>query len=122
MSILDDLTALEVAQAEKACGMSYASMADRDVPKIALLGAIAWVHKDREPEFKLSYLDFMKTVKAEDISDYVFPDDEEDEAGAVARFPGADAEQSGGLDDAGSDGGAGGGEGEVRAGDGGPAE
>lgn len=98
---LNDLTAFEESTAERTAGMSLGSLEDADAPKVALLGALAWVHVKRgEPT--LTYDAYMKRVKTSDITTYLFDDIDGD-----AGFPDAERPAVG----------AGGGEGELLSGD-----
>jgi hypothetical protein len=98
---IDDLTAFEVNQAEKACGVPFELLgqSDEEQPRagrFALMAALAWVHKKRE-EPTLTFTDYMKSVKHHEVTDYLFPDEPEAEEGD-AGFP--DARGAGGPEDA----------------------
>lgn len=118
-SKINDLTALEESDAEQACGISILKLGVKDVPKLGLLGALAWVlHRRDEPN--LTYSAFMNRSKASDIYAFLFGDDEDEAAEEDAEalpedpFPGGDEGGApGGVADA---------EGPVLSGDRGPAE
>lgn len=75
---IDDLTAFEVAQAERTAGMSMATLADQMVPKMPLVGALGWVLTKRgEPT--LTYDAYMKRHKSHEIQEHVFGTDADDE-------------------------------------------
>lgn len=99
---LDDLTAFEESMAERAAGVSLASLEDENAPKVGLLGALAWAHLKRT-EPTLSYDAYMKRTKTDEITAYLFADLDED-----AAFPDVDGPADG----------AGGAEGELLPGDG----
>ncbi|MBT56591.1 MAG: hypothetical protein CMF72_24725 [Mameliella sp.] len=112
MSNLNDLTAFESSVAERTAGMSLASLDDKNAPKVALLGALAWVHVKRtEPGLK--YEEYMKRVTANEVADYLFGGDV-DEDSSEAGF--LDGDGGGAADGAGAD------EGAVLSGDGDRAE
>lgn len=99
---IDDLTAFEVNQAEKACGIPFEMLgqSDEDGPprpgRFALMAALAWVHKKRTDP-TLTYADYMKSVKHSEVTEYLFPHEPEAEEGD-AGFP--DARGAGGAPDA----------------------
>lgn len=128
---IDELTAFEITQAERACGIAYETLATRKEPgdftpgRTALLGALAWVHSKRS-EPTLTYEEYMRRVRPEEITEYLFPDlADEPEDDTDAGFPEA---ENAPRADAGADPrelarvGAGGTEGPVLPGDGRPAE
>lgn len=85
----NDLTAFEESMAERAAGVSLASLEDDDAPKVAILGALAWAHTKRD-EPTLTFEDYMKRVKTTDITSYLFAELDED-----AAFPDADGSAAG---------------------------
>lgn len=114
MSKLNDLNALEEAEAEEAAGVSIlAAFANESSPRTKILGALAWVHRKRE-EPTLTFTDYMKSVKFRDIQEYLFGDD--DAEAEEDPFP-----ESGEASPAADAGAAAGGEGAVLSGDGDPA-
>ena len=112
MSKIDELTAFEASQAEKAAGVSIGVLEKPTEPSVGILGALAWVHIKRgEPE--LTYEAYMKRTPASEVADYLFGEDEEAVAVDEAGFPA----HAGGDEGSGGDG-----EGDVLSGDGRPAE
>lgn len=93
---IDELTAFEVTQAERACGVAFESLQrakdDHSPGRTALFGALAWVHSKRA-EPTLTYEAYMRRVKPDDIVAYLFPDPEpqEGEAGPFREELAADA-------------------------------
>lgn len=122
MSVIQDLTSFEVAQAEAACGIPYQSLADKAAAKVGLWGALAWQHCRRaEPE--LTYEAFMKSHTPDQVLAILYPDDTEDETAEVDEDGFPDSEGgSVGAGDAEPAGATGDDEGGVLSGDGGPAE
>lgn len=117
-SKLDDLTAFEVMQAERACGVAFEKLGDTESEtpgRTALLGALAWVHKKRS-EPTLTFDAYMKSVKFDEPADYLFPPEEDGEGAGFPVAVGPD----GGADGAGVE--PGDGEGPVLSGDRGAAE
>ncbi|GAA5154803.1 hypothetical protein GCM10023340_38930 [Nocardioides marinquilinus] len=78
MSRLSELNAYEVAQAERAAGMSYDSLFDDDAPKVGLMGALAWQF-ERRTQPALEYDDYLRTVKTGEIRRFLLEDDAEPE-------------------------------------------
>lgn len=103
---MDELNALEEAEAEQVSGTSILNLERDEAPVAKLIAALAWVHKRRENP-KLKYGDHLKAARTKDNVEYMFHDDEddEDEAGETADVdvsggPHPDAEDRA-LDDAG---------------------
>jgi len=61
MSLMDELTAGELATAENRAGVSITSLEDPNAPKLGLLTALAWVALKREnPQAKYKDAEDMK--------------------------------------------------------------
>jgi len=77
MATLNDLTAGEMAMAERTAGMSIATLEDPNYPKVGLLGAMAWVLAKRD-DVKLKYDDFMNSNTLEQITESLGLNDDEE--------------------------------------------
>jgi hypothetical protein len=55
---IDNLTAAEVAMAERKAGQSITSLANDALPKVSLMGALGWVQA-RRSDVKLTYDAYM---------------------------------------------------------------
>ncbi len=64
--VVSQMTAAELAIAERAAGMSIASFDDPNMPTVPLMGALAWVVKKRT-EPTLAYQAFMENSSLDDI-------------------------------------------------------
>lgn len=84
---LDELNALEEAEAEKVSGIPITNLEEEERPKVALLGALAWVHAKRTDP-KLKYTDYMTSRRTRDIANYLFGSDEEDAAAEAEKADG----------------------------------
>lgn len=82
MRRIDELNALEEAEAEKLSGIPITNLEEEDRAKVALLGALALMHK-RRTDPKLKYTEYMSSVRTKDIASYLFGSDEEDAAAAA---------------------------------------
>jgi hypothetical protein len=95
---LDELNALEEAEAEKVSGIPITNLEDEERAKVSLLGALAWVHRKRS-EPTLKFETYMKGTRTREIANYLFGSDEED-AAAAAEKAAAEAAEAGEGDDA----------------------
>lgn len=89
---IDELNALEEAEAEQVSGASILSL-ETDQPVAKLLGALAWVHK-RRTDPKLKYGDYLKSARTKDNVAYLFRDSDDlddDEQPDVALEPDPEA-------------------------------
>lgn len=93
MSKFDELTAFEVSQAEQQVGLSVEVTRDEHAPKLAMYGALAWVHVKRT-EPTLTYDQYMKRVKPREPMNYLFSGDDEDD---VETEPGDDLDEGAGF-------------------------
>lgn len=86
---IDELNALEEAEAEQVSGASILAL-ETDQPVAKLLAALAWVHK-RRTEPKLKYSDYLRSARTRANVSYLFGDDEDDddEAPVVEADPSA---------------------------------
>jgi hypothetical protein len=118
---MNELTAFEASIAERAAGLSISILSDEDrsQPRVALWGALAWVHRKRD-EPTLTYEAYMSSVTPADVMDYLFPDDDEDQAAEVDEdgFPDSDGDGPVGASAGEPAGAAGEAEGAVLSGDG----
>lgn len=117
---IDELTAFEVTMAERACGVAFESLQrdkdDHSPGRTALFGALAWVHSKRE-EPTLTYEQYMRRVKPDEIVAYLFPEPPKAEGDDDAGFPEDAAESGGDLGDEGDEVDAPGGAGPEEGGD-----
>lgn len=78
---ISNMTAAELAIAERAAGMSIATFDDPNMPIVPLMGALAWVVKKRETP-TLSYQAFMEASTIDEIQNVLgFDEDDEDAEG-----------------------------------------
>jgi hypothetical protein len=74
---MDQLTAFETAMAERASGIPIDALTDTSmmVIKTPLWTALAWVHTKRS-EPTLTYEQYAKRVRPDEVMAYLFPDDQ----------------------------------------------
>lgn len=80
MSVIQQLTAGEMALAEKTAGLSIATLEDPNFPKVDILAALAWVYARRE-EPKVTFNEFKDSKTLEQITDILGLGDDEDDEG-----------------------------------------
>lgn len=78
-SVLNKLTAGEMATAERVAGLSIATLEDANFPKVPILGALAWVYAKRENP-TLTYESFMDSNTLEQITELLGLEEEEGKA------------------------------------------
>lgn len=90
-AVIESLTAAEMSIAERAAGLSVATLEDPDYPKVDLLAALGWVHAKRS-EPTLSFRDYKESRTLKDITEQLqitdegqpVDDDGDDSAGKSA--------------------------------------
>lgn len=78
MNIIQQLTAGEMAYAEKTAGLSIATLEDPNFPKVDILCALAWVYVRRE-EPKLTFNEFKDSKTLDEVTNILGLSDEDDE-------------------------------------------
>lgn len=78
-SVINQLTAGEMAIAERTAGLSIATLEDPNFPKVNILGALGWVHAKRSDQ-NLKFEDYMNAHTLEQITEQLGIS-AEDEAG-----------------------------------------
>lgn len=79
---LDELNALEEAEAERVSGRPITDLEDEDAPKVKIFAGLAFVHR-RRTEPKLTFNEFMKNGRMREFVNYVLGDSEDDADPAV---------------------------------------
>lgn len=89
---MDQLTSFEVAMAERAAGIPLDALADESgtVIKTPLWTALAWVHHKRS-EPTLTYDQYAKRVRPDQVMDFLFPKTEAADEGDPNAEPAAGA-------------------------------
>lgn len=77
-TMIQTLTAAEVSIAERKAGLAITSLEDPTLPKVDLLGALAWVHAKRS-EPLLTFPAFMERSTLSTILKALGQDDDEGE-------------------------------------------
>lgn len=79
--VIDQLMASELSIAERAAGLSMATLEDPNFPKVDLLGALAWVYEKRQ-DHSLTYKAYMESHTLQEIGRVLgmdVDDDDDDE-------------------------------------------
>lgn len=95
---IDELNALEEAEAEEKSGVSITALELPNAPKAKILAALAWVHMKRTDP-RLKFTDYATTHGTKDVAAYLFSSEAADaEEAAAAAAQDALDEQVDGLE------------------------